>query len=143
MIYNENDDDEVQLSEEDNDIQNDDDSHQGDDTDSIETNDPAPTNNVTGRYNLRGHKINYDHRYDHAMAQLICDTPIIKPKSNMISELKNHAICRDFVMTQYGVKSGVSKYGEAAVKAIMQECDQLNQKDVIHPVHKKDIDREK
>ena len=97
---------------------------------------------VPNRYNLRGNKIDYSHRYFHSTMQISQKTPITKPPQNKSANLLNHAICLDVVLAQYGVKTGVRKYGEAAVNAIMEECNQLDDKNALHPIHKKDLTKE-
>ena len=92
-------------------------------------------------HNLRGNRIDYSHRYAFSMAQIGTNIKPTKPYSRAASDLKNHALMPNILLTQYGVRAGIKKYGEIAIEAIMSECKQLDQMDALHPVHKQDIPR--
>ena len=59
-----------------------------------------------------------------------------KPHISNISVMEQNAVCVN--ISQFGAKAGVKKFGDAAVQAIMQVCNQLDYKDALHLVHKKE-----
>ena len=58
--------------------------------------------------------------------------------SSNISVMEQNAVCVNISLSQFGAKAGVKKFGDAAVQAIMQVCNQLDYKDALHLVHKKE-----
>ena len=64
------------------------------------------------------------------------------PPQNVASNLLDHAIYSDVELSQYGVKTGVRKFGDAAINTIIQECNHLDTINALHPVCKQDLNKE-
>jgi hypothetical protein len=90
------------------------------------------------RYNLRGHKISYDHRYAHQFTLLNGIVPK-GPTTDTKTDLQNHILAVGLVFNQMSAKAGVKRFGDKAVEAIVKECKQLDDKKVFKPRHIKDL----
>jgi hypothetical protein len=89
---------------------------------------------IPQHFNLRGNKIDYAYKF--AFTQL-SDTKAKGPTSNVAMDLRNHVAATGFCFNQMGMKSGVKKYGQRAIEAVMGECTQLDKKGVFKPVDMK------
>jgi N-acetylglucosamine-6-phosphate deacetylase len=84
------------------------------------------------RYNLRGKRINYDHRYDHQFTQVTAILPK-KPQTNPVIDLQNHILVAGLIFNQMGGKKGIKLHGDKAIDAIVQEFKQLDHKATFKP----------
>jgi hypothetical protein len=76
---------------------------------------------------VRKTKINYEHQYYHQFTQLAGIIPQ-GPQSDTATDLQNHILAVGSVFNQISAKAGVKRYGDKAIKAIVQECKQLDDK---------------
>jgi Reverse transcriptase (RNA-dependent DNA polymerase) len=82
------------------------------------------------RYNLRGNRMNFSHKY------VFLQHPEVTPKgpqSDTATDLRNHVMATGFLFNQMGIKPGVKAYGERAVEAVIAECTQLDDKGAFKP----------
>lgn len=84
------------------------------------------------RYNLRGKKINYEHRFDRQFTQVTSILPR-KPVSDPVSDLQNHILATGLIFNQMSAKKGIKLHGEKAITAIVQEFKQLDDKTAFKP----------
>jgi hypothetical protein len=97
----------------------------------------APTGTV--RYNLRGKKINYAHKYANMQFTQVGEITPKKPAQQTGVDLHNHLVTTGFLFNQMTAKAGIKAFGDKAIEAIVQEFKQLDDKNAFKPRSKESL----
>ena len=99
----------------------------------------SETEDITPRYNLRGNKITYSHRFASQFTQIHEEAPPKRPRFDTANDLLNHTLATGFLFNQMSAKAGVKTFGDKAVNAIIQEYKQLDEKMAFNPIAKESL----